>query len=129
VIVRAQAVLFVALVSLGLVVAQIARLGHMMLVSHSVCEHGALVHGHHAEEHHAADRGRDPVATQGEAPADADHEHCDAAGVKAVAVAVGPACVAPTLLDGELLPWSVRPRPDGRAIAILSLAPKNSPPA
>lgn len=113
----ARAVLAFALISLGLLVAQAARVGHLALVSHSLCEHGALIHAdevapaHAAASDHEAPLGVDPGA------AHPGHEHCDPLGLKALAPAVGPACPDCTLLDGELLPWSVRPRPGERVIS------------
>ena len=117
-----------ALISLGLLVAQAARVGHLLFVSHSLCEHGSLIHAGEVAPPHASasDREEAPVVDPG--AAHPGHEHCDPLGLKALAPAVGPACPDCTLLDGELLPWSVRPRPGERVISILLLAPKSSPP-
>ena len=105
-----------------------ARVGHLVFVSHSLCEHGALVHGHHEEAHRHAPQGRDAAAASGDALEDSGHDHCEPFAVQSFAVSVGPSCVVPTVLDAELLPWSVRPRPGERSIPLLSLAPKSSPP-
>jgi hypothetical protein len=134
---RARAAFGAVLLSISLLVMHMARLGHMLLVSHEVCEHGALVHAHHDETARHADpaaaphggRALETCAAPGTPASDAGHEHCDPFSLKAISLAVSVPGVTPRLLDGELLPWSVRPSQGEQIIAILSLAPKNSPPA
>ena len=125
---------FVAL----LLVSHFARAGHLLLVAHERCaEHGELIHAD--AEHAAGDAAAhspetassndgDAVAP-GSAPSASDHEHCDA-----VAISHRPQDVAVTvddvrLLDGYLLPWSLRGDVGARNVELLLLAPKNSPPA
>src|SRR4051812_1565889 len=98
-VVRAGAVLFAAVVSLGLLVTQLALVGHMVFVSPSLCEHGALVHDHHAEAHPRAAHGDTVSAIPGDAPGHAGHDHCDPFALKTLAVRVDPSFVVPTLLD------------------------------
>lgn len=115
---------------LGLLVVQLAAVGHQLLIRHSMCEHGAVVHADH-EQHDAAPSvvhtSSEPAVEPG-ARAEGSHEHCDPAGVRSSAVKIGAPLVPPTLLDGYLLPWSVRPQHARAPLAILSFAPKNSPP-
>ena len=120
------------LVAFVVVVTQLFGLGHMLFVSHTQCEHGELVHEGDVHASHAA------AAPAGDAPGDVvergagmerEHDHCDALALRPALISVAPSVPALTLLDGFLLPWSVRPRVESRAVALLSLAPKSSPPS
>lgn len=105
---------------------------HFALVPHERCEHGKLVHPRrHGQAHQAA------VATvaaaralawlQGHGVADG-HDHCD---VKAVPPADVPqlGVGAPVAVLSWVLAPATTPRlAERRPIALLSLAPKSSPP-
>jgi len=119
-----------ALSLIVLLASQLAAMGHLVFVQHSICEHGAAVHGGHAVE---ADRaplartGSDPAISGGERMERA-HEHCDPSGIRPALVQADAYCLAPTLLDEYLLPWSLRPQRTEAPVSALELAPKNSPP-
>lgn len=133
-----------AAVAVLAIVGHLAQLGHLVLVSHAICEHGALVHETPAEiaaaAAHAAERRaeramelRDPRHAHDAAlhpgdGGDGEHGHCDPFALRSSAVLTTPFCADATLLEASLLPWSVRPRHAERAIGILDLAPKSSPP-
>jgi hypothetical protein len=118
--------------SVLLVGGQLAALGHLALVEHSVCpEHGELTHGHAARDDRASDvsSGQSAVsrARTGE---DLGHEHCafiartrDALTLASAAASLAPAeCSSTTLqaIRAEVYPL-------GR-LAALYVAPKQSPP-
>lgn len=118
-----------------MLVLQLFGLGHLIFVTHAICEHGDLLHAdvaaRRAEEARAAfDRGIDDGASHAErGRAAEDHQHCDALAVRPAVVSVAPAFDAPADL-GTALPPSIPPAAAGHApIALLSLAPKVSPPA
>jgi hypothetical protein len=123
--------LFLALTLIGL---HLVQLGHALLVSHHVCEHGDVAHtgpgsvGHPGASDAQADD--DPPSSQHApdgAPAEADHEHCAPFAVEHAALDAPRLVIAPLLLDAYVLPWSLRPQ-ERRAAAVLAFAPKNSPP-
>lgn len=114
-------------------------IGHFALFAHSRCEHGELVHGAHSHgpPSQAArsesrivdaihDDSVDPEATPGDAPD--GHDHCEGTGITPILAAAAPACPSLTLLEA-FEPLPVGQLPAGvRAVALLSLAPKSSPP-
>jgi len=119
------------ILTLGVILSQIVGLGHNVLVAHSRCDHGAFIHeAEHAvvptatsvAEHHHGN-----AVVQGGAGSEDDHEHCDPFAVTPGLTSVNPVSAPLALVHGEVLPWSVRPASE-RTVAILSLAPKNSPP-
>ncbi len=118
-------------------VVQLFGIGHFALFAHARCEHGELVHGAHAD--HAGDaearariqsnadsNGRVAVS-RGEAPD--GHEHCAGDGLTPAVLALAPAFRALTLLPSLIEPSDAAPARAVRAVAILALAPKSSPPA
>ena len=119
------------LLTLALLFAQGNRVFHELLVRHTICEHGGLIHdGAHPPLAQAAQAAPDPALSQGSTPGHdpTDHDHCDAKSVLhrlgQVAPFVAPASllqVAPPAFSGEH-----RASPP---IALLDLAPKSSPPA
>lgn len=119
-------------VALAAVISQVLGLAHMVLISHQRCEHGAVVHASASTSAHAhapdAPKVDDGVAAQPGGGLEGDHEHCDPFAVTPAVVAAEPWCAELTLLDEALLPWSVRPSAGERAVALLLLAPKSSPP-
>ena len=119
-------------VALAAVISQVLGLAHMGLISHQRCEQGAVIHASastSAHAHAADDRKVDDgVAVRAGGALEGDHEHCDPFAVAPALVAAEPWCADLTLLDGTVLPWSVRPSAGERAVALLLLAPKSSPP-
>jgi hypothetical protein len=117
------------LVALTLVLAQGSRLGHMLLIQHSVCEHGDLVEGaHHAE---AADASPDRTDTQGAGETgsdyDGNHDHCDAAAILHRVDLTTPTIACAPLLYVEPAGGGSE-RAEIRAVSPIDLAPKASPP-
>jgi hypothetical protein len=117
------------LVAIGLLVLQAPSLFHLLLVSHTTCEHGELVELPAGSEPHVSaddhDRSRER-ADRGH-PEKQGHDHCDALAVRHRPADVAPPLVAPSLLTiapAILLGESAESRP----LAVLALAPKSSPP-
>jgi len=112
-----------------LLVTQLAAMGHLVFVRHSLCEHGAAVHDDHHRVATAAHirTGAEPAVRPGE-PSEGSHEHCDPAGIMPALVQATTYSLPPTLLDGYLLPFSVRPSTGEAPTSILDFAPKSSPP-
>jgi hypothetical protein len=122
-----------AFFALAMAVAQLFGVGHLVLVSHAVCEHGALFHGtaaevRHGGEAHAAAVPRGVSSARPGGAGEGEHQHCDPFGVLPGVVAVAPACDLPAAVESAQLP----PTPVARAafapIGLLALAPKSSPP-
>src|SRR5262245_36335720 len=124
---RPQRSLF-AFLALFVTVAQLFGLAHLVLVSHAICEHGALPHAEIAPraDARAADADGKPSAVPGGAAA--EHDHCDPFALKPATVSVEPACAVPELLDFALLDEAPPASFAFRPIGILALAPKSSPP-
>ncbi|MEJ7729812.1 MAG: hypothetical protein WKG00_11390 [Polyangiaceae bacterium] len=112
-----------------LLVIQLAAMGHLVFVRHSLCGHGAAVHDdHHGVAAPARVRaGAEPAVRPGE-PAEGSHEHCDPAGINPALIEATTYALPPTLLDGYLLPFSVRPSAGQGATSVLDFAPRSSPP-
>jgi hypothetical protein len=118
------------LAALLVVGAPLARAAHLLLVPHTVCEHGELVHAPHSA---ATERPPSRAAVRGDASGDADgsldHDHCLTVGQSSHdATATVP---APTvLLD---VPPAGSPHSSAISLAdpraILDRAPKTSPPS
>jgi hypothetical protein len=123
------------LIALGLLIAQGPMLLHLLLVQHETCEHGELVEvpvGARVAASRpaipaAARANGSPTLSEG-AVAPGGHDHCDALAVRHRIPDVGPAIaaaslvwIAPIAAGGE--------RAEVRAVPLLSLAPKGSPPA
>jgi hypothetical protein len=114
-----------------LLVTQIVGAGHMVLVVHDHCsEHGELVHADasHGEHAKAAPPERGSHSEVRPNPS-GSHEHCDHPALKHTLVDLTSPCAELALLDGFLLPWSVRARAADAPLDPLDLAPKSSPPA
>jgi hypothetical protein len=112
-----------------MLVTQVLGLGHLVLFSHTRCEHGALVHtvrrSGESAVHPASHREPGLYAPQG-ANDDPEHEHCDPfATPPALAPAAAPAPDAPLVV--VTLETRAGARDTERALAVLSLAPKTSP--
>lgn len=128
---RAPRALSVFLVALGLLFLQGPRLFHLLLISHTTCEHGELVEVASDSKHTAIDVWeRDSEQDRADAGhgEDAGHDHCDALALRHLPSDIAKALGAPSLLTIE--PRAVLSSRDGqRPVQILSLAPKGSPPA
>jgi hypothetical protein len=116
------------LVALTLVLAQGSRLGHTLLIQHSVCEHGDLVEGaHHAEAANASpDQSDKTAARETGSDHDGDHDHCDAAAILHRVDLTTPTVACASLLYVE--PAGGSERAEVRAVSAIDLAPKASPP-
>ncbi len=122
----------ILLTALGLLLAQGSVLFHLLLVPHRTCEHGELVEV-------AAPLATPPAPAAATTPrsdqqqiehsrADgAGHDHCDALAVRHRLAEVGPSIAPATLL--LIAPLRVGgDHAETRPVALLSLAPKSSPP-
>jgi hypothetical protein len=122
--------------SILLLSAQLLTLGHLLIVRHTVCpEHGEALHSSAHSETQALpptheDATSDAALDSGAAPADHAHDHCLAQANTRERFALLPALDSmpvPLLLAATLPSLSavgVAP-----AMAVLLLAPKNSPPS
>jgi hypothetical protein len=119
--------LVLAVFALALSGVHLVGLGHLLFVTHVICEHGALLHTEEALAH-----------VDEPAPADVDsaapglgehHQHCDAFAVETTAVAVEPAFSAPAPLSFLLASEAPASPFAHRPIGLLALAPKASPPS
>jgi hypothetical protein len=124
--------LWLVLCALGVVFGQLVSAGHLVFVSHAICEHGSLLHESHAEgasdkaSVRAASSSDEPSASPG--PAAEEHEHCDALALRPATIAVGPAFTLPELIEIGVIEWASTSPLASPPIAILHLAPKGSPP-
>jgi len=123
----------VLLIALGLLIAQGPILLHLLLVQHVTCEHGELVEvrrprvsSRHAG-HRIAKRSDAPTLTEGTADRPG-HDHCDVVAMRHRIPDVAPPVAAASLVWVELATIDGA-RAEQRAVPILSLAPKGSPPA
>lgn len=126
-------VLVAALMTFLMSAVQLVNVAHMILVVHAECPvHGDLMHVEDTVSD--ASPALDAAVPQDEdraAPATAQcspDDHCDTVASRQAAAMVVHVSVETTLLDGYLLPWSVRPLLLERVDDRLHLAPKNSPP-
>jgi hypothetical protein len=129
--------LHILLIALGLLLAQVPSLLHLLLVPHTTCEHGELVEIAEAAEL-ADSAGHDPIAVPDRRSEGAQiavshasgsgHDHCDALAVRHQIPEVGVSVAAASLLSIELAPARGE-RGETRPVPLLSLAPKSSPPA
>jgi hypothetical protein len=112
-----------------MLVSQIFGLGHLVLFSHTPCEHGALVHTIRRGGEPSVRAGllREPGVYAADGTNDgSDHEHCDPfATPSALASVTLPSAEAP--LVGVASEIRLPVREAERAVAVLSLAPKTSP--
>jgi hypothetical protein len=118
--------------SLLLVGSQLAALGHLALVEHSVCpEHGELTHGHAARDDRASEVSSGQRAVSpGRTGEDLGHEHCafiartrDALALASTAASLAP----PESGSTALRALRAECHQLGR-LAPLCVAPKQSPP-
>ena len=119
-----------------LLAAQLATLGHLSIVRHTICrEHGEAIHsgspgGAQAlrPTHQVAPA--DPALAGGGQPAAHSHDHCLAQAKTRERFALLP---VPELIPAPLLVAATFPSLAGvsmaPAVAVLLLAPKNSPPS
>lgn len=112
---------------------QLSSIAHMLLVPHAICrEHGAIVHVSRDTVHGTA---RDDVRQAAYHDADGggesdDHEHCLCDAVRrAHWVGAGATACTPTACPLTNFAAIRTERAPLSSQAILSLAPKNSPPA
>jgi len=118
-----------------LLAAQLLTLGHLAIVQHTICaEHGEVIHSgspHEARALPAPDEGAaSGPALGGEAPpVEHAHDHCLARANARERFALLPAL---DLMPGSLVATATPPALSAvsvaPAIAVLLLAPKNSPP-
>jgi hypothetical protein len=119
------------LVAIALLLAQGSRLGHMLLIQHSVCEHGDLVEGeHHAEAASSSldpsDKTLDPsdktAADATGSDYDGDHDHCDAPAIlhRVDLTTATIACASLSYVE----PAGGAERAEVRAVSPIDLAPK-----
>jgi len=129
---RAWAVLYLLCAAL-LFLTHAARLSHLFLTPHTLCEHGELLdldtqRAAQGKAHPRAEKADDERSLDRDTPATQDeHEHCDATAIHHIErrfeLRIGQAtllCIDP--------PRSVLPGSGERPIHTLHLAPKNSPP-
>jgi hypothetical protein len=119
-----------------LLAAQLLTLGHLLIVRHTICpEHGEAIHSGSPSETQALGPSHEgstnaPALDGGAAPAEHEHDHCLAqantrerfALLPAADSMPGPLLLAPPL--PSLAAVAATP-----AVAVLRLAPKNSPPS
>ena len=112
----------------GMLLAHGARLAHMLLVQHVVCEHGAFIHGHEARSASPdADEERaQAVHHKGTSKQASEHEHCDAPSIPH-----RPLARQPVVADARLRLCIAPPPPaessELRPLPPLAVAPKASP--
>ena len=119
-----------------LLAAQLLTLGHLLIVRHTICpEHGEAIHSGSPSETQALRPSHEgatnaPALDGGAAPAEHAHDHCLAQANTRERFALLPSA---DLTTGPLL--LAPPRPSlaavaaTPAVAVLRLAPKNSPPS
>jgi hypothetical protein len=123
-------------ISTLLLAAQLATLGHLLIVRHTICpEHGEAIHSNSPSEAQAMPpthegTAADPALGGGAPPAEHAHDHCLARANTRERFAVLP---APDSTPGPLLAATALPSLSAvavaPAVAVLRLAPKNSPPS
>jgi hypothetical protein len=112
----------------ALLAAHIASLGHLALVRHVRCEHGALVHAAHDDAPAAGSATRPERGVAVTTSAARDHDHCDALALRPALVEAGPRLDDAALLPALEPPCPGHQRTAFRPVGVLSLAPKSSPP-
>ncbi len=123
----------VLLIALGLLMAQVPMLLHLLLVAHTTCEHGELVEliapiGASRPGPAAKSAGQtDPPAFVADHADGRGHDHCDALAVRHRVPDLPPCVAAASLLWIEPLALHGE-RAETRSVPLLSLAPKSSPP-
>lgn len=120
----------------GLLFGQFLQLSHLLLVPHQACEHGELTHaalpagakpGADPRPREGIRRGEETSALESSDQASGEHDHCEPRALchrdEGIAPFIGEASLL-DILDQRALP----PAPERRPIALLSVAPKSSPP-
>jgi hypothetical protein len=118
--------LAILLAALGLLLAQGPRLFHLLLVAHTTCEHGELVHSPDRAQAAPAEHDRQVEVSAGHGGSEG-HDHCDPSALRHLPDRFELALVPPALL-AEAMPPSLRAAVGARAVPLLFLAPKCSPP-
>jgi hypothetical protein len=120
---------YVLLIALGLLLLQGPVLLHLLLVPHITCEHGELVEVAALAPGSRAAELREPPSAQPQIKAggQSGHEHCDALAMRHRVPDVAPAIACASLQWIEPI-VACGERAGTRAVPILSLAPKGSPP-
>ena len=121
------------LTRLAVTAAVLLRFAEPVLVDHTICEHGELIHralvarAHSEAKPQATGRG---AADDGEdrRAGGSDHDHCDALAVRHVSQEM-PALIQPASLLLEIAYEDVADAEPERPVAVLVEAPKTSPPA
>lgn len=109
------------------------RISEAWLVNHALCEHGEVVHAGHARAAGAeeglerADERSQGADKRSQGADDPEHDHCFASTLHHRTGDIGPSVAEPSLIAIALSP-GVAAQPETRPIALLSLAPKGSPP-
>jgi hypothetical protein len=119
-----------------LLAAQLATLGHLLIVRHTICpEHGEAIHAASPSEAQAlraspAGLASGPALDRGATPAEHADDHCLARANTRERFALLP---TPDVTPGSLLETATLPSLStvavAPAVAVLFLAPKNSPPS
>ena len=134
---RARPTALASLVTVfGLLFAQLLQLSHLLLIPHQACEHGELTHaalpsgakpGTDPRTREGLRRGEETSAVESSDQARGEHDHCEPRALcrrdEGIAPFIGEASLL-DILDLRALP----PAPERRPIALLSVAPKSSPP-
>jgi hypothetical protein len=123
-------------ISALLLSAQFLALGHLLIVRHTICpEHGEMIHSGPSGAVQAmrpirAGAAVDPALDGGAVPSEHAHDHCRALANTRERFAMLPAL---DLMPGSLLVATTGPTLSyvalAPAVAVLLLAPKNSPPS
>ncbi len=114
-----------------LLAGRVSSVAHMALTRHVQCVHGELIHAAYDQSPRSvtsAQPDAHDVAVDNARVSVASHEHCDATAVVDAVVEQGRPVIAAQLISWQLLSRTVGPAVRQQAIAILSLAPKSSPP-
>lgn len=124
-------------VALGLLFGQLVQISHLLLVPHQACEHGELTHvtlpvaePELAEPARPLDGMRRGEATRAVEPSEqakGEHDHCEPRALCRRDAELGPFVGEASLLDILDL-RALPPALERRPIALLSVAPKSSPP-
>ncbi len=117
------------MIAIGLLLLQGPMLFHLLLVPHTTCEHGELVEvapqSRAAEVREAPPPSGQPHIKAGQR---SGHEHCDALALRHRVSEVAPAIACASLQWIEPI-VACGERTGTRAVPLLSLAPKGSPPS
>ena len=118
-----------------LLAAQLVALGHLLVVRHTICpEHGEAIHSESPSDAQTLGSSHEGAAADstlgtGTPPAEHAHDHCLALANPRERFALWP---APDVMPGPLLVAATLPSlataSVAPAVALLLLAPKNSPP-